>query len=398
MSRWAVAAVSAFVSAVLAAGLVGVVAVDGDGRTSAPPSTTTSLARESSPTSAPLPTGSTAAPAGSVAAAVPALRAFVEKERGLRFQRPVQVTSLADAPFEARLSESDAEDLEEVRDAQFVLVAMGLLDEDVDLVDAVRRFSAGAVLGFYDTDTKELVVRGAAPTPFVRAVLVHELTHALEDQHFGLDRDDLGDEAYLGFSALAEGSAGRIEDRYRSSLGRSERREADREERTRAGAIPGDVPDLVQVIVGFPYAYGGRLVQAILGAGGRARLDGAFGAPPASSEHVLDPARYLRGDDPRPVPAPRADREAFDDGEIGQLFLSLMLRAELDDDDADEAAEGWGGDHYVAWKEGARTCVRMTFVMDTPGDTAQLSDALARWARDRDGSASATGTSLRTCG
>ena len=49
-------------------------------------------------------------------------------------------------------------------------------------------------------------------TAAVRAVLVHELLHALEDQHFGLDRPDLGDEAFLGFQALAEGSAVRVEE------------------------------------------------------------------------------------------------------------------------------------------------------------------------------------------
>lgn len=139
-------------------------------------------------------------------------------------------------------------------------------------------------------------------------------------------------------------------------------------------------------------------MSAIVRAGGQARLDAAFRDPPDSSEHVLDPRRYLRGDQPRAVPVPRADGDAFDDGEIGQLFLALMLRAELDDDDADEAAEGWGGDRYVAWRAGDRTCVRMEFVMDTAEDTDELVAALADWARRRSGSATTSGTSLRTCG
>jgi hypothetical protein len=98
------------------------------------------------------------------------------------------------------------------------------------------------------------------------------------------------------------------------------------------------------------------------------------------------------------VPSPPADGTAFDDGEIGELFLSLMLASDLDEDEAREAAEGWGGDHYVAWRDGDRTCVRMTFVMDTPADTAELSEALAAWAEERGEGADADGTTLRTCG
>ncbi|MEO7836387.1 MAG: hypothetical protein ABIS21_01950, partial [Acidimicrobiales bacterium] len=107
---------------------------------------------------------------------------------------------------------------------------------------------------------------------------------------------------------------------------------------------------------------------------------------------------YLRGDAPRPVPLPRADRPAFDDGEIGALFLILLLRGELDDDVALDAAQGWGGDRYVAWRDGEKTCVRMSFVMDRPKDTAELTDALRDWAGERGGRAFASGTSLTTCG
>lgn len=389
MPRWLLAALSAVTAAVLAAGTVGVVSIGDDD----PPPPSTSSTSPPAATSAP---PSSAPPAAGIAAEVPALQAFVEEERGLAFTTPVQVTLLADGPFEERLMESDEEDLAEIRDAQAVLVAMGLLDRDVDLVETVQRFSAGAVLGFYDIDSKELVVRGEEPTPFVRIVLVHELTHALEDQHFDLDRDELGDEAYLGFSALVEGSAGRIEDRYRSSLSAAERRDVAREERS--ASLPAGIPDVVRVIFGFPYAFGPDLVAAIMRAGGQPRLDQAFAQPPESSEQVLDPPRYLQGDPPREVPLPGSDGEAFDDGEIGELFLGLMLQAEIDDGDAGDAARGWGGDRYVAWREGGRTCVRMTFVMDTPRDTAELVEALADWAGERGGAASADGTTLRTCG
>lgn len=397
MSRRTMAAVAAATAGLLVVGVIGAATRRTGGSaaapttTAAPPPPSTGEGRATTSTTA------VAAGTGTVAEVVASIEAFVAAERGLAFKAPVKVALLEDDAFEARATEVDAEDAEEIAHSQAVLQAMGLLDGDADLAALVRRFTAGAVLGFYDPETDELVVRGDRPTPFVRVVLAHELLHALEDQHFDLDREDLGDEAYLGFQALAEGSALRIEERYRASLSSRERRTADIEELALGANVP-DVPEVVEVIFGFPYAYGPDLVEAIVAAGGQAGLDAAYADGPTSSEHVLDPARYLEGDEPRAVPTPAADADAFDDGEIGQLFLTLMLRAELDDDDAAAAAEGWGGDHYVAWKEGGRTCMRMDFVMDTPADTAELAAALADWASKRRGSARATGTSLRTCG
>src|SRR3712207_9092098 len=69
--------------------------------------------------------------------------------------------------------------------------ALGLVDGPFD----ASVLDAGAeegVLGFYDSQRRRLYVRGDAATPAVRRVLVHQLTHALDDQHFGLERPPLG--------------------------------------------------------------------------------------------------------------------------------------------------------------------------------------------------------------
>lgn len=385
MPRWAAPVVAALVAALLASSVVALSTVSGDDDGEPSPSSTTTTAGPVTKTS--------------VEALVEDLQGFVERARGLQFKGPVDVTLLSDDEFEARVGQLDEEELADIRDTDAVLTALGLLDEDDDLAGIVRSFSSNAVLGFYDTDTKELVVKGAEPTPFVRSVLVHELTHAVEDQHFGLERDDdLDDESSAGFDALAEGSAIRIEAQYRESLSRDEQRQADREEQAIGGTIP-DIPPAVAAGLGFAYAYGPDLVEAIVDAGGLARLDRAFSDdPPASSEQVLDPERYLRNDDPKPVAKPAAGGREIDDGQIGELFLALLLRTELGAGEAQRAAQGWGGDAYVAWEEGGRTCIRMDFVMDTPADTNELTRALAELAGERGSGAQATGTSLRICG
>jgi hypothetical protein len=95
---------------------------------------------------------------------------------------------------------------------------------------------------------------------------------------------------------------------------------------------------------------------------------------------------------------PRADLPAFDDGEVGELFLVLMLRSELGTGDARRAAKGWGGDRYVAWRQGDRTCIRIGFVMDDAEETGELVKALREWAEARRGSATSAGTTVTTCG
>ncbi|HEX2064523.1 MAG TPA: hypothetical protein VHE80_08890 [Acidimicrobiales bacterium] len=386
-----VVALAAVVAALMVAGGMGV-AVNRSS-SSSPAPTSTSVPATSSSTTAP------AAPAtpGPLDEVLPGLQAFVERERGLKFKGPVRTTVLEGPAFAERAVAAETADLEEAEETEAVLKAIGLLERDVDLKKAVERFVEASALGFYDSETDELVLRGSRVTPLVRITLVHELLHALEDQHFNLHREDLGDEAAVGFLALLEGSALRIEDRYRDSLPATERRDAEREEESLADQLPLDLPEVVEAAYGFPYQYGPDLVRALLREGGQARLDAAFADPPASSEQVLDPRRYLRGDRPKEVAVPKADGEPFDDGEVGALFLILMLDVELGTGRALEAAIGWGGDRYVAWRDGRRTCVRMEFVMDSPHHTTELEEALRDWADRRQGGATASGTTLTTC-
>jgi hypothetical protein len=278
------------------------------------------------------------------------------------------------------------------------LQALGLLGGDLDL-DALAEAEVDSVVGFYDSQTGALYVRGAELTPYVREVLVHELTHALDDQHFELDptfleQEDPGDESGTAFEALVEGSAMVVEDRWFDSRPADER--AAIEEAEGAGAPADDedtVPDLFDALFSFPYVVGPEFVRAVLDAGGQDRLAEAFAQPPVTSEHILHPDRFLAGEGARAVARPSSDSRAIDRGVLGELGLLVMLERAVDHDVAVRAADGWGGDSYVAWNDDrGRTCVRTNFVMDTPRDTTELSAALRAWA-SRNPGATVSGTS-----
>jgi hypothetical protein len=337
--------------------------------------------------------------------ALPDLMRFTQEARGLPFLRPVRVTLLADAAFRARLQgeedEESAKADEELRTTQHVLEGLGLLEKGTDLKKAADSLYGDAVVGFYDTKKDDLVVRGEQVTVGVRTTLVHELTHALQDQHFDIDRDDLDDrddESAQGLQGLVEGDAVRIERRYLDSLSGREQKAAEAEEAAAGAGIDPGIPRVLLQIVAFPYFAGPQFATAVFEAGGQARLDEAYATPPTTSEHLLHPERFLAGDGPREVAAPKAGGKVIDEGVLGELGLLLVLNAT--GTSGERAATGWGGDRYVAWRDGDHTCVRTTLTMDSPQDDAELRRALDDLARDRTG-VKVTGrgpTTFTSCG
>jgi len=322
--------------------------------------------------------------------AVPALMRFVQEARGLPFTAPVKVTLLPDKAFRERLTEEEdgeqAEAEEELETTQRVLEGLGLLERGIDLEAAVESLYGDAVAGFYDPEEDDLVVRGEELTVSVRTTLVHELTHALQDQHFDIHRpelDDRDDEASTGFTGLVEGDAVRVERLYLESLSDAERKRAELEELEAGAGIDADLPRILLQLVAFPYLYGPEFTTAVFEVEGQARLDAAYAEPPTTSEQLLHPEAYLRGEAITAVTAPKPDGEEIDAGVIGELVLLLILNES--GVSGEQAAAGWGGDRYVAWRDGDETCVRIVVAMDTPRDGLELRRALDRLADERDG-------------
>ena len=329
---------------------------------------------------------------GEVAAALPEIMRVVQEKRGLLFKEPVQVTLLGDDAFRARLNETDEseeEDLEELRTAERVLQAYGLLERGVDLDEATEALLGDAVVGFYDTEEDDLVVRGEKLTPYVRSTFAHELTHALQDQWFDLEREDIedrDDEASQAFTAVIEGDAVRVEQLYLDTLPPEEQKQAEAEEISAGGGISPDIPQILFELIGFPYAVGPTFVSEVVANGGQTRLDEAFRNPPTTTEEILHPEVFLAGDKPKTVKNPEPDKgkKAIDQGVLGEYGFLLVLGRLLDLQDALPAVQGWGGDRYVAWRDGDRTCARTNLVMDTADDAREMRAALVAAAKERD--------------
>jgi hypothetical protein len=316
--------------------------------------------------------------ADEVAAVLPELQAFVEQERGLPFREEVDVEVLDDDAFLDALYAEDpsAPEPRADRDAERHERALGLLDEDVDLDEAVGESLDEGVVGFYDAVTGRLAVRGTEVDAFTKLVLVHELTHALQDQHFDIVRRDLeqtDDERSLVFQALVEGDATRVETAWLDA-----QPQAVQEELFEAfeSGVGGAGEPVVEDLLGFPYYAGPELVAALLDQGGQEALDEAFTRPPSTTEQVVD----LTALPPATVEAPQADGKVVDAGVLGVLGLSLLL--EQDPLDPGPAL-AWDGDRYVTTEQGGRTCTVAAITPDDPASAAELRTALEQWAQDQ---------------
>ena len=122
------------------------------------------------------------------------LAAFVEDERGLDFDHPVYVDFLT-AGASTRRQTTDDDGRRRGRragrattDYAGQLRALGVASGELDLYEAFNSVVDSGTLAFYDPTDERIRVRGTEMTVGLEVTLVHELTHALQDQHFDLER------------------------------------------------------------------------------------------------------------------------------------------------------------------------------------------------------------------
>jgi hypothetical protein len=328
---------------------------------------------------------------------------IVEKQRELPFDHPVRVRFLDAAAFEksvrADKTDLDADDRKDLAESTSLLRALGLLAGDVDLFDAFNDATGAGTLAYYSFEDEAITVRGTRLTLAKRATLVHELTHALQDQKFDIGErlETLREQAADGrpttradaLNAIVEGDAERVATRYRDSLDEDDRAALDAaEEADTTDALAGleKVPKVVQTLLGAPYALGEALAQAVASDGTKS-LDALFTDPPPDDSVLLDPLRAL---DPLrtarvDVPPLRAGETSFDTGQVGSLLTYLMLAERIPLDDALAAADTWSGDAYLGFERNDVLCARVDYAVSTAADRGRLERAFTDWIAAVDG-------------
>jgi hypothetical protein len=244
--------------------------------------------------------------------------------------------------------------------------AFGLLPKGFDLDAFMVNVLTEQVEGLYDPKTREFYIADWSPLADQRMVMAHELTHALEDQHFQIEAwikaARPNEDAELARDAVLEGSAmAAMVDYLMLGTGRSLKDLPEFD----PSALIGDLdttptlqkaPPFLKDVLIFPYFSGLTFSAAVMRNTGWAAVPGVFEKPPVSTQQILHPALYRAGKIPAAVALPRLDKllgdnwSKLDENTMGEFGWKEVLKQFLDNDRAKSMAAAWDGDRYAVYE------------------------------------------------
>jgi hypothetical protein len=195
-----------------------------------------------------------------------------------------------------------------------------------------------------------------------RVILAHELTHALQDQNFGLlklplevrDNDDQAEAA----SALIEGDATLVMSQYMAKdLTWRTLTDTVSYSATQSMEQIRKAPHYLREMLVFPYLQGQQFCAAVFARGGFPAVSAVYADPPSSTAQILHPEKYFPESRENPIPVTFADRivdgqKPLDDNLLGEMGCRILFSMSSDPESADQVAAGWRGDRYLVYDHG----------------------------------------------
>lgn len=277
---------------------------------------------------------------------------------------------------------------------EVTLKKRGLVAEDFRYRDHMIKLLTEQVAGYYDPKVQEFFLADWIDLEGQKPVMAHELTHALQDQHFNLRRFQhwpKGDsDAELAAHALIEGDAVLAMTLYmlKHPLVALAFRRVMESDSTSSEQFKR-TPRFLRESLVFPYMEGGEWATQLYKRGGQnwSLISKAFTELPESTEQVMHPAKYIAHESPVRVSLPdvrellglKWRRIAYDvTGEWNYyLILDQFLNSAIE---SKRAAAGWGGDRYEIY-EGPKpgdVFLAQSTAWDTENDAREFFDAYAK--------------------
>jgi hypothetical protein len=279
---------------------------------------------------------------------------------------------------------SEDEDAQRLKRSESVLKKFGLLPRNFDLQKFLIALLREQVAGYYDPKTKTVNLLDWIDVEQQRPVLAHELTHALQDQSFGLEKwmkagyndlalqkknptpDDIEeDEVQTARQAVVEGQAMVVLlDYMLAPTGQSILTSPQIAEALKQGMLVGtadsvqfhNAPIFMKEILTFPYRYGLDFVTDVLVKQGKDKaFAGIFSNPPRTTREIMEPNTYLAGQRVPPLPVPdfvhlTRNYEKFDVGSMGEFDVALLVDEYAGVDESKHMYPEWRGGYYYAAK------------------------------------------------
>ena len=281
----------------------------------------------------------------------------------------------------------------ERKDAERIWAQFGFTQGEEDVWDIVLRVYTEQVGALYDEKEGEILLpQGASDrNTMAMTILAHEVTHALQDQHFDLNSLPLeekhNDDKVMAIHCLVEGDATLLMNRYYA------RHISWRALADLVGMLfsPQDefwkAPAFLREGLAFPYTEGFLFVSELYAAGGWKRVNAAYGDPPVSCEQIMHPVKYIKKRDvPTPVDvtmlrtALGTSWRYLEHNTLGELYTRILLDEFIPGERTSEAAAGWDGDQYIALEEkkSGKLLLVWKSVWDSKKDASEFAAALEK--------------------
>jgi len=271
---------------------------------------------------------------------------------------------------------------------QKILVALGLFPEGKSLRETLTNVLTEQIAGSYDSEAKVItVVSGKGTNSTMDEITTaHEITHALQDQNFNLEKPPLKDESYnsdteLAITSLIEGDATNVMAEYaKEYIPAQELLKMMQETGEMSSKELNKAPEYVRRSLLFPYEEGLAFVRSLLSSKGLEGLNAAFRDPPTSSEQIIHPEKYfVTRENPKPV------KLSDISGSLGKNWklLETEIMGEFDVEvwfevfcgllSSREVAQGWAG-NSIQYYQGPRgeSAVVNYFLWDSPSDAHEF--------------------------
>jgi hypothetical protein len=326
--------------------------------------------------------------------------AQVERVRKLDATKSVPGAELDRAALIARVKAHVARELppQAIRNEGLELQLFGFLPTDYDYEGAEYDLLEEQLAGYYEPADGTMYLASDLRADEADATLAHELVHALQDQHWDLERRSryrpgAGDEAET-VSALAEGDA--TSAMYDMIVPRVLGANAtaldvpDISGQIREGISQGPgakAPSVMRSSLAAPYIYGTIFVNTLRRQGGWAAVDRAWEDPPTTTEQILHVEKWLAHEAAKEVSAPPfaslgSGWTASDEDSEGELGARTAFEEWLPLSDAAQTAGGWGGDRAVLVSSDDRAAFGWDMRYDAdPGGPPRAAQAFTLIAR-----------------
>ena len=285
--------------------------------------------------------------------------------RGLPFKNPVKYKMIERTELRRVLVEKVKEQYteQELHNYSRTLATIGLVPEGTDLLDIIVSLYNEQVAAFYAPEERALYTFKdlVFSSNLYKMLLSHELTHALQDQNFDLQKFPLkikdNDDLALATSALVEGDATVVMTRWYVENIDPAKMLGD------LGAILGqntaklrEAPPYLREMLLFPYQQGQQFAMTLFTSGGTGAIDAAFRNPPTCTKDILHPEKFLRHHaTPEHLELPRVeskDWRLIGNNVLGEFGTRFILGQAMGAYDAQVLAQGWNGDRYQVYERG----------------------------------------------